>query len=108
MDSRIIDFYPGVFCPGASRKYVLFYGESIANRFRKAVSIDLCLCVWLLFENGCYSNKMMILHYTDIKGFKSISSQVDWLFHAIQPKAPHNPIGAYFTTLRPDTALLHE
>jgi len=51
---------------------------------------------------------MMILHYTDTKGFKSISSQVDWLFHAIQPKAPHNPIGAYFTTLRPDTALLHE
>jgi hypothetical protein len=43
----------------------------------------------------------MMLHYTDAVGFKSIGSQVDWTFKAVQPPGGRR-FGAYFTTLRPD------
>lgn len=40
-------------------------------------------------------------HYTDKDGYNAISSQVDWTSLARQPKATHNPVGAYFTTYLP-------
>ena len=40
-----------------------------------------------------------MFHYTDSKGHKAISSQVDWTFKASQPPGDHER-GAYFTTLR--------
>lgn len=43
-----------------------------------------------------------MFHYTNQKCFNVIKSQVDWLFKASIPKAPQNPKGAYFTTLKPD------
>jgi hypothetical protein len=43
-------------------------------------------------------------HYTDDKGWKSISSQRDWPFKANQPPRPDaHPYGAYFTTFAPNT-----
>lgn len=42
-----------------------------------------------------------ILHYTDVDGFKAISSQKEWTFKAAQPRG-ENEFGAYFTTLPPD------
>jgi len=44
-------------------------------------------------------------HYTDDDGHKAISSQPVWHFKAAQPPGDH-PFGAYFTTLRPETAKL--
>jgi hypothetical protein len=41
-------------------------------------------------------------HYTDRDGYNAIGSQGTWLFHAGQPPGDH-PVGAYFTTLGPDT-----
>lgn len=43
-----------------------------------------------------------MLHYTDQEGWNAIRSQVDWLFRAYQPPGNH-PLGAYFTTLPPNT-----
>ncbi len=43
-----------------------------------------------------------MFHYTNDKGYKSISSQNTWLFKASQPPGGH-PRGAYFTTLPPGT-----
>ncbi|HEY7329947.1 MAG TPA: hypothetical protein VH592_20090 [Gemmataceae bacterium] len=43
-----------------------------------------------------------MLHYTNDKGYKAISSQVTWLFKASKPPGDH-PKGAYFTTLLPRT-----
>lgn len=45
---------------------------------------------------------LVLFHYTHQKGFNSIKSQLNWHFKATQPKAPQNPKGAYFTTLKPD------
>jgi len=42
----------------------------------------------------------LIYHYTDDDGYKAISSQVRWVFKALQPPGDHER-GAYFTTLRP-------
>ena len=44
----------------------------------------------------------IMYHYTDDASFKTISSQVDWIFVASQPPGQH-PKGAYFTTLGPET-----
>lgn len=41
-------------------------------------------------------------HFTDVDGYKAISSQTTWHFKASQPPGDH-PFGAYFTTLPPDT-----
>jgi hypothetical protein len=46
-----------------------------------------------------------LFHYTDADGFKPIRAQAIWVFKADQPPGDH-PRGAYFTTLRPDTAKL--
>jgi len=43
----------------------------------------------------------MMLHYTDVAGFKAIGSQMNWMFKAGRPPGGR-PFGAYFTTLRPD------
>jgi hypothetical protein len=40
-------------------------------------------------------------HFTDRDGFNAIGSQQSWLFRAAQPRSPHNPVGAYFTTYEP-------
>lgn len=47
-------------------------------------------------------------HYTDTTGYNAIRSQPDWTFKASQPKAAHNPAGAYFTTYEPDEPNLSE
>lgn len=44
-------------------------------------------------------------HYTDDHGFKAINSQPTWVFEAAQPPGEH-PVGAYFTTLSPETLKL--
>lgn len=46
-----------------------------------------------------------MLHFTDHDGWNAIRSQVEWVFRAHQPPC-HHPIGAYFTTLSPDTTNL--
>lgn len=43
-----------------------------------------------------------MFHYTNLKGYKAISSQVMWLFKASQPPCDH-PKAAYFSTLPPGT-----
>jgi hypothetical protein len=48
-----------------------------------------------------------VFHYTNEVGFKSIKSQVDWLFKASQPRGGH-PKAAYFTTLPPGTKNLNK
>jgi hypothetical protein len=40
-------------------------------------------------------------HFTDKGGFNAIGSQEAWTFKAVQPRAPHQPVGAYFTTYEP-------
>lgn len=42
-----------------------------------------------------------MLHYTNKKGYNAIASQETWLFKASQPRAAHQPVGAYFTTYLP-------
>ena len=42
-----------------------------------------------------------MLHYTNKKGYKVISSQKNWLFKAAKPKAYWQPEGAYFTDYLP-------
>ena len=45
-----------------------------------------------------------LCHYTDVSGWKAISSQREWLFKASQPPRPDaHPYGAYFTSLPPTT-----
>lgn len=44
-----------------------------------------------------------IIHYTDKTGWNAIRSQPVWTFLAQQPRADYNPVGAYFTTYRPET-----
>ena len=46
-----------------------------------------------------------IFHYTNDVGFKAISSQRIWVFRASRPPGDH-PVGAYFTTLNPDSIYL--
>jgi hypothetical protein len=46
-----------------------------------------------------------IFHYTNDVGSKAVSSQRIWVFRASRPPGDH-PIGAYFTTLNPDSILL--
>ncbi len=41
-------------------------------------------------------------HYTNKSGYEGIGSQSDWRFLAGRPPGDH-PIGAYFTSLGPDT-----
>jgi hypothetical protein len=43
-----------------------------------------------------------MVHYTNQEGYNGIQSQPDWIFRANQPRAKHNPVGAYFTTYLPD------
>jgi len=43
-----------------------------------------------------------MLHYTNQDGWNSIRSQVNWSFRAQKPPGDH-PLGAYFTTLPPNT-----
>jgi hypothetical protein len=43
-----------------------------------------------------------LFHYTNDKGYKSITSQKVWRFRAAKPPGDH-PKGAYFTTLPPGT-----
>ena len=45
----------------------------------------------------------MIYHYTDRTGYNAIRATVDWCFKASQPPPRDHPIGAYFTTLLPET-----
>lgn len=40
-------------------------------------------------------------HFTDQAGFNGIGSLPIWTFKALQPRATHNPIGAYFTNYAP-------
>jgi hypothetical protein len=43
-------------------------------------------------------------HFTDRKGYNGIRATSDWRFKASQPPNPaSHPLGAYFTTLPPDT-----
>ena len=54
---------------------------------------------------------IVMFHYTDKVGWKSIRSQVTWCFRASKPKSHDRPIGAYFTDIEPTTAnlrLLHQ
>jgi hypothetical protein len=44
----------------------------------------------------------LMFHYTNKTGFNTIKSQVNWKFKASIPKAPQNPRGVYFTTLKPN------
>jgi len=46
-----------------------------------------------------------MFHFTDVGSFKSIVSQLIWLFLANQPPGDR-PFGAYFTTLAPGTSKL--
>lgn len=46
-------------------------------------------------------SRPLLFHYTDEDGYKSIASQLDWVFQASQPPGDH-PVGAYFTPLTPD------
>lgn len=46
-----------------------------------------------------------MFHYTNDKGYKSISSQQTWVFKAAKPPGDH-PKGAYFTNLPPGTRSL--
>jgi hypothetical protein len=48
-----------------------------------------------------------LFHYTNEKGYKAISSQVEWVFRASKPPGDHPP-GAYFTTLPPGTKNLNK
>lgn len=41
-------------------------------------------------------------HFTDKSGYNAIGSQPGWCFRALKPPADH-PVGAYFTTLTPQT-----
>jgi hypothetical protein len=41
-------------------------------------------------------------HFTNKEGFDGIRSQPTWSFRASQPRAAHNPVGAYFTDYPPD------
>jgi hypothetical protein len=43
-----------------------------------------------------------LFHYTNVDGYKAISSQKTWLFRASKPPCDH-PKAAYFTTLPPAT-----
>jgi hypothetical protein len=43
-----------------------------------------------------------IFHYTNDVGYKAISSQRTWVFRSSEPPGNH-PVGAYFTTLAPDS-----
>lgn len=48
-----------------------------------------------------------MIHYTNKKGYNAISPHPDWTFKAEKPSAAkHNPVGAYFTNLPPDTPRL--
>ncbi len=49
-----------------------------------------------------YAPNAAMNHFTDKDGFDGIRSQVDWTFRAVQPRALHNPRGAYFTTWGPN------
>jgi hypothetical protein len=40
-------------------------------------------------------------HFTNKEGFDGIRSQPTWVFKARQPRAKHNPVGAYFTDYAP-------
>jgi hypothetical protein len=40
-------------------------------------------------------------HFTDKDGYHAIRSQKVWTFKAVQPRALHHPVGAYFTTYEP-------
>jgi hypothetical protein len=48
---------------------------------------------------GLDRRNAVMFHYTDNRGHKAISSQIDWTFRASQPPGDHDR-GAYFTTLR--------
>ena len=43
-----------------------------------------------------------MIHYTDKSGYNMIKSQIIWFFKAAQPRAKHNPVGAYFTKYQPE------
>jgi len=43
-----------------------------------------------------------VQHYTDKEGFNGIASQPAWVFLARRPPGDH-PVGAYFTSLGPET-----
>lgn len=43
-----------------------------------------------------------MIHYTNVKGWKAIRSQVDWTFKSHKPPDDHAK-GAYFTTFPPGT-----
>jgi hypothetical protein len=43
-------------------------------------------------------------HYTDRAGYNSIRAGVTWRFTAGQPTPRGHPVGAYFTTLGPETS----
>ena len=49
---------------------------------------------------------VVMAHYTDMAGFKGISSATVWRFLVAQPPAVQHPPGAYFTTLARGTPLL--
>jgi hypothetical protein len=40
-------------------------------------------------------------HFTNKEGFDGIRSQPTWVFKARQPRAAHQPVGAYFTDYPP-------
>ena len=40
-------------------------------------------------------------HFTDKEAFNAIGSQPTWTFKAVQPRAEHHPVGAYFTDYEP-------
>src|SRR5207248_9227796 len=44
-------------------------------------------------------------HFTDRDGYNGIVAQPTWVFKASQPPGDH-PVGAYFTTLGPETPKL--
>jgi hypothetical protein len=46
---------------------------------------------------------MGVYHYTAKNAYDSIRATVDWCFHAKRPVPRHHPVGAYFTTLPPQT-----
>jgi len=41
-------------------------------------------------------------HFTDKTGYDGIRSQPRWFFRSSQPRARHQPAGAYFTTYEPN------